>query len=155
MPEIIFQNTTTAPTVTTGDSGQFKLLYSPGEKNGIALDGFISDFRCFGTIRSVSELVNAKPVPTTEKPYYSESEIEQYEYNLLGGSNYKSLQIYTSQSLTDEKSYKFSLPIFNRKPHVELDIHSRFTKNTLLQVPASFCIWGKIDNLGTGDNLSF
>lgn len=155
MAEIVFQNISATPSIAAAETGQYKLLYSPGTKNTVALDGFISDFRCFATIRSVAEMVNLSPIPTEQKPYYSESEIEQYQYGLLGAANVKSLQIHTSRGLTAEKEYKFALPLFNRKPHHEIDIHSRFTKNAYFQVSAGLHIWGKIDGLTGTDILTF
>lgn len=155
MSEIVFQNVSKTPEINASDSGAFKLLYTPGTKNGIALDGFLSDFRAFAKITSIPESTNVYPTPTEEKPYFSEQEISQYQYQLLSASNVKNLELFTSESLEGPKSYKFSLPLINRKPHIEIDIHSSFTKNAYLQVPANFCFWGKVDNLSGTDILSF
>lgn len=139
----------------TPTSTEYTLLYAPGTKDFVALDGFVSDFRLFAQIRSVAELVYANPQPTEDKSYFSEQEIEQYQYGLLGGTNYKNLEIFTSESFTSEKKYLFSIPLFNRKPHKEVDIKSIFTSEQYLKIPKYNCIWGRCTGLSGADKLSF
>jgi hypothetical protein len=151
--EPVFVNRNLSPEITP--SVPEVLLYAPSTKDGIPLEGYVFDFRLFAKLPSIQELKNAKPVPTEEKPYYSETEIEQYQYNLISDNfPHKVLEIYFSQGLTGEKKYKFSLPLFHRKPHNEINLLERLTGNPSLMVQNDTHIWGKC-LLGTGDSVTF
>lgn len=155
MLEPVFVNRNLSPEINS--LNQEVLLYTPSVKDGIPLEGYLFDLRLFAKLPSIQELKFAKPAPTEEKPYYSETEIEQYQYNLISENfPHKLLEIYFSEGLNGEKKYKFSLPLFHRKPHLEINLLERLTNNPSLMVQNGTHIWGKCSlSLGTSDLISF
>ncbi|MCT7948441.1 hypothetical protein NG798_01430 [Ancylothrix sp. C2] len=130
------------------------MLYTPSIKDSIPLEGYLFDMRLFAKLPSIQELKFAKPASTEQKPYYSETKIEQYQYNLVSENfPHKLLEIYFSEGLNGEKKYKFSVPLFHRKPHQEVNLLEILTNNPSL-VQNGTHIWGKC-SLSADDSISF
>ncbi|MCT7949999.1 hypothetical protein NG798_09390 [Ancylothrix sp. C2] len=151
--EPVFLNRNLSPEITS--INQEVLLYTPSIKDSIPLEGYLFDMRLFAKLPSIQELKFAKPAPTEQKPYYSETEIEQYQYNLVSENfPHKLLEIYFSEGLNGEKKYKFSVPLFHRKPHQEVNLLEILTNNPSLMVQNGTHIWGKC-SLSADDSISF
>lgn len=156
MPEqLISQSRTLTPSFSASNSGQFSLLYQPGQKNGVWLDGYIAEMRCFCTIRSIAELSKIYPEPTEEKEFYSEYEVEQHQYLLLNNSPTKKIEFWGSDTAESPKKYLFSLYGIHRKPHQELDLFKRFTSAQNLLIGAQYCLWVRPFDLQGEDIISF
>lgn len=158
MQEPVSRNVSYNITIDSTNAGDFVQLYSPGVKNGVELDGYVTDFLCQAQIRSVAEMIP----PVSSDPLASEQQIDNERYAYAATHPGKKLDVYVSTGGdVNTRKKKFSLPIWNRNPQFEISLLDRVTENQAAIIQHGITFWAKIESynssagLAAGDSISF
>lgn len=158
MQETVARNVSYKITIDSTNADDFVELYSPGTKNGVDLDGYLTDFRCDAQIRSTTELI--PPEPTD--PLASEQKIENEKYAYAADHSGKRLDIYISSGgdvATRKKG--FSIILWNRNPQFSTSVLDYITENQAAIIQHGITFWGKIEaynspaGLAANDSIAF
>lgn len=157
MQEPVSRNFSYKLTFDSTNASGFIELYTPGSKNGVNLDGYITDFRLQAVLRSVDELIP----PVSTNPYAGEQELRNLDYAHASESEGKRFDVYTStgDDLTTRK-LMFSVLTWNRTPLFEISLLDYITENQAAIIQHGLKFWGKVEShnstpgLAAGDSIS-
>lgn len=137
-----FKNTGKGVIFNAANSGTAQLLYTPGQKNGVNLSGYIVDMLAKARIRSLTELV-----PTAVAALATRSDQSADFYEIAKTHPSKRFMLYLEYPHSPGVLFdQGEALLWNRRPYYSLNLIPRLTTRNTAMIGEGCKVWGKFED---------